>query len=63
MFASSIPQIDLKKPLTTIFEIMLFNGIIIYGTSKVVVKLASVIEDFAELWMDKGDSVELPQQD
>ena len=49
MLVNNFPQIDLKKSLIITFETVLPNGVIIYETSEIVIKLTSVIKDFVEL--------------
>ena len=52
-----------RQPSPTSLETVLPNGVTVYGTPDVATKLAAVVEEFADLWHDKGGSVKLPQED
>ena len=58
--ASSAPAI--RQPSAAL-ETVLPNGVTIYGEPNVVAQLAAVVEEFADIWEDKGGSVDLPQED
>ena len=49
MLINNFSQIDLKKSLIIIFEIILFNKIIIYETLEIINKLILIIKDFIKL--------------
>ena len=51
------------EPSAGAHETTLPNGVTVYGTDEDVAKLTAIVEEFAELWHDKGGAVDLPQED
>lgn len=44
-------------------ETTLANGVTVYGAPQAAAKLTAIVEEFEEIWIDKGGAVELPQED
>ena len=60
---SAKPTAAQQVSATHATETVLPNGVTVYGTSEAVTQLSAVIEEFAELWHDRGGAVDLPQED
>lgn len=54
---TSYPQIDPK------LEHVMPNGITVYGTPEVATQIASVADEFPEIWEDQGTTVEIPEEE
>lgn len=50
-------QIDLK------LEHVMPNGITVYGTPEVATQIASVADEFPEIWEDQGNTVDIPEEE
>ena len=61
MLAEEDPYIGLKKPSP--LETVLPNGVTVHGSGEASRRLAAVVTEFADIWVDKGTSVNLPQED
>ena len=48
---------------TTSEETVLPNGVTVYGANEAKAKLSALVTEFAEIWVDRGGFVDLPQED
>ena len=64
-YHSDLPKAPpgLQPSTGTPHETTLPNSITVYGTNKDVVKLSTIVEEFAELQKDKGGTIDLLQED
>ena len=54
---STLPRIDPN------LEHVMANGITVYGTPDVATQIASVAEEFPEIWEDQGTTVDVPEEE